>query len=272
MFAAFEEVARIIRAVAAAEIVPRFRKLAATEIRQKNHPRDLVTVADEQAEQSLTSALTALLPGSGAVGEEAAAKDARVLDALAGAAPVWVIDPVDGTQNFVRGIACFSVLVGLCQAGEVVAGWSFDPLAGVMVWAGRGGGAFREDRGGRRRLHIATGRALADLEGSVDRRNADRLAARRLASLAPVPAVRPRLGSTGCEYIALASGTLDFALYRRLKPWDHAAGALIFTEAGGCARLRGGATPYRPAPAILEETLLLAPDRALWDRLDALLV
>lgn len=271
MFAEFDRVARIIREVAASEIVPRFGRLAAGEIRHKEHARDLVTVADEAAERRLSDALTALLPGSLVVGEEAAAADAGVLAALAGPAPVWLIDPVDGTQNFVNGKRYFSVLVGLCQGGEVLAGWSFDPLADVLVWAGRGSGSFREDASGRRRLALARGRPLDALEGAVDYRNAERVAALRAQGLAPLPRTRSRGGSTGCEYIELASGTLDFAQYRRLKPWDHAAGVLIHAEAGGFARLRGSRAPYRPGPAIVEATLLLAPDAAAWDALDALL-
>ncbi len=271
MFSAFDEVARIIRAVAAAEIVPRFRKLAPDDIRQKDHPRDLVTTADEEAERGLSAALTALLPGSRVVGEEATARDPGVLAALAGAAPVWVIDPVDGTQNFVAGNDYFSVLVGLCRDGTMAAGWSFHPLADVMVWAGHGAGAFRDDDRGRRQLRIVAGRSLADLEGALDYRSVERLATLRGASLTAVPRARVRRGSTGCEYIELASGALDFAQYRRLKPWDHAAGVLIFAEAGGYVRLRGSRAEYRPGPAISEETLLLAPDEAAWNGLDALL-
>lgn len=271
MFGEFEQVGRIMREVAAAEIVPRFRNLAPEDIRAKDHPRDLVTIADEEAERCLSAALTALLPGSLVVGEEAAARDLGVLAALAGPAPVWLIDPVDGTQNFVAGSDYFSVLVGLCRGGEVIAGWSLDPLAGVLVWAGRDAGAYCEDGHGRRRLNVAAGRSLADLEGALDYRNVERLAALRQASLTPVPRARPRRGSTGREYIELACGTLDFAQYRRLKPWDHAAGVLIYAEAGGCARLRGSRAPYRPEPAIIEATLLLAPDACAWDGLDALL-
>ena len=70
----------------------------------------------------------------------------------------------------------------------------------------------------------------------------------------------------------LAQGKLDFAQYTRLKPWDHAAGVLIHTEAGGFNRMTGSRAPYRPVPWIMEETVLLAPDEATWEALHAVFV
>ena len=97
------QVAQLIRDVAAAEITPRFRALAAHEVREKK-PGDLVTIADETAERALIPALQGLLPGSVAIGEEAISIDANLLSHLEHAErPVWVIDPVDGTVNFAHG-------------------------------------------------------------------------------------------------------------------------------------------------------------------------
>ena len=73
-----------------------------------------------------------------------------------------------------------------------------------------------------------------------------------------------RYGCTGREYIDLGRGTLDFARYQRLKPWDHAAGVLIHGEAGGFSALVEDERPYRPAPPIMDDTVLLAPDEASW--------
>src|SRR5437879_2711858 len=105
-----ERVTGLIEETAALEILPRFRKLAAGDIREKE-PGDLVTVADEAAEARLTPLLTALLPGSLVLGEEAAAADPKLLNRLLGDHPVWVIDPVDGTGNFAAGRPAFAVMV-----------------------------------------------------------------------------------------------------------------------------------------------------------------
>ncbi|MZD04454.1 inositol monophosphatase, partial [Streptomyces sp. SID5785] len=115
------DVERIVRAAAAAEITPRFRQLGAHEIDQKSGPHDLVTVADKRAEEYLTRELTAALSGSVVVGEEAVAADPSTYEALRGAAPVWIVDPVDGTRQFVHGDPGFCTLVALALDGVVLA-------------------------------------------------------------------------------------------------------------------------------------------------------
>ena len=140
-----ENVIAIIREVAAAEIMPRFRNLGADDVAQKRSPSDLVTTADLEAERRLTAALTALSPGSAVIGEEAAEHDPAVLSALAGESPVWLIDPVDGTNNFAHDKPCFAVIVAFCLGGETVAGWIHDPIADATMWAAKGRGAWIAD-------------------------------------------------------------------------------------------------------------------------------
>lgn len=114
-----------VRKAAAVEIMPRFRQLASHEVLEKNGPHDLVTVADRLAEEHLTAALTAILPGSVVVGEEAVHADPAVYEALLGDAPVWIVDPVDGTRQFVHGEAGFCTLVALAHQGELLASWTY---------------------------------------------------------------------------------------------------------------------------------------------------
>ena len=140
--ALFRAVEEAVRTVAAAEVVPRWRKLAATDISTKTGPRDLVTVADREAEARLTEILTALLPGSVVVGEEATHADPGVLKRIGGEAPVWIVDPVDGTTNFVAGREEFATLVALARGGDVVASWTYVPQLGLMATARAGGGAW----------------------------------------------------------------------------------------------------------------------------------
>lgn len=268
-----ERVIAIVREVASREILPRFRHLAEGEISSKRHPRDLVTIADVRAEEALSAALSALVPGSVVVGEEAVDSDPKVIERLAAADPVWVIDPIDGTGNFARGHACFAVLVALCRGGVVEAGWAYDPIAQRMLWAVAGQGAWRRDRPDEPAapLRLPAAKSVCEMTGSVGPRLAERLRKDRRGQGEPLPSRFTRYGSTGREYMDLALGHLDFALYRRLKPWDHAAGVLIHREAGGFGRLRDTGQPYRPLPAIIEASLLLAPDEAGWHQLDRLL-
>ena len=264
-------VAAVIRSVAVDEILPRFRHLTASDVSHKRSPSDLVTTADTMAERRLAERLPALAPGSRVLGEEAADGDPSVLRALAEPAPVWVVDPVDGTFNFAHGDTCFAVLVALCVDGETMAGWIHDPVRDRMAWAVPGGGAWLAETGQPwHRLHVAKGKPVDQMVGRVGARLAERVAAQAAAGQGTAPRKVVRYKCTGQEYLDMARGHLDFARYTRLKPWDHAAGVLIHGEAGGVARMTGDEAPYRVVPGIDEGTILMAPDLASWRELNAL--
>jgi fructose-1,6-bisphosphatase/inositol monophosphatase family enzyme len=261
-------VAELIRATARDEIMPRFGKLGRGEVREKK-PGDPVTVADTAAEARLARELVALSPGSVAVGEEAADADPRRVDALAGEAPVWLLDPLDGTSNFVQGIPCFAVMVAYCRSGDVAAAWIHDPVSGSIVSAVAGGGAWRDHR----QLRLPAPPALGEQRGSMNRRLRLAFAGRRRTNPKAIPEVLERHGCVGHEYMDLGSGQLHFAQYGgRLKPWDHAGGYLIHREAGGFAALASDGRSYRPGDGIFAGDLLLAPDAESWHALRRLIV
>lgn len=261
-------VAALMRETAAAEILPRFRHLGKSDVSHKKSRTDLVTTADVEAERVLAARLADLLPGSVVVGEEGVEAEPRRLDALGGGDPVWVVDPVDGTNNFVDGKPCFAVIVSLCRGGATRAGWILDPVNDVMVWAAEGEGAWLDDAVSRpRRLAIEEGKTLANLRGSMGWRLGKRVRAHVRAGRLPGPKEVVRYGCTGREYMDLARGSLDFAHYHRLKPWDHAAGILIHREAGGHAAMTDDGGPYQPEPRIMDRAVLMAPDAGMWETL-----
>jgi len=250
-----DKVSNIIADVAAEVILPKFRHLGGADIQEKN-PGDLVTVADREAERLLIERLPPLIDGSLVMGEECVSLDPGRLACLTSDRPVWIIDPIDGTGNFVRGNPNFAVIVALAQGQRTIQGWIYDPLLAQMTHAVRGGGTWR---GGTKRS-IAP-RPVAGMAGSVARRDHERLAARGL--------IARQLGSAAHEYLSLLDGSLDFSCYRRLHPWDHAAGVLMIEEAGGRAALLDG-SPYVPVPQP-GNSLLMAPDEASWAELRDLL-
>jgi fructose-1,6-bisphosphatase/inositol monophosphatase family enzyme len=265
------EIIELMREVAKTEILPRFRNLAVAEVRHKGRDTDLVTVADEAAERRLSEALVRLVPGSRVVGEEAAYADPAILATLDLPGLVWVIDPVDGTGNFVNGNPCFGMILALCIDGETAAGWIYDPVNDVLARARKGEGAHLESRSAPASLLRLTPPSGVSLTGSLTGRIARGL--KQKVGISPdhrVGKVR-RIGSTAREYIDLARGRLHFAQYTRLKPWDHAAGVLIHQECGGFSRIRRTRSLYHPGGGISEETLLLTPDEASWIELDGLL-
>lgn len=261
-----DSVTRLIRLIVAEEVVSRFEKLAHGEVIEKG-PGDLVTVADIQTERRLTEELTRLLPGSVVLGEEAAAADPSILGLLALPAPVWVIDPVDGTWNFSQGRRHFGTMVALVRGERIEAAWIHDPLGGETAVAEAGAGAWIDGR----RLRVARAEREEDMRGALmagqfgDKALGARIQSRRQK----VGAVKS-LRSAAHEYLRLAHGEIHYALFTKLMPWDHAAGVLIHREAGGHSAYLDGA-PYRPS-AITAKGLLLAPDAGLWRRLEKALL
>jgi len=253
-----DQVAELIREVAATVVLPRFRRLAAGEIHQKS-PGDVVTIADQEAEKALTRGLIALLPGSVVVGEEAVAADPRVLDRVRDPGAVWIVDPVDGTNNFAAGKTPFAVMVALIRDGEPAASWILDVPGDHLTVAEAGAGAYRD---GVRVKTRTDDPGASELRGVVARKYLPP----QLREIAGANA--PKLGEVtaghhcaGYEYPAVATDEQQFVLFWRILPWDHVPGSLIVREAGGAARHLDGA-PYHPANR--ERGLLVAPNDDVW--------
>jgi fructose-1,6-bisphosphatase/inositol monophosphatase family enzyme len=239
LLAAVEET---VRDVVAAEVTPRWRQLTAADVVEKHGPHDLVTTADRRAEEALTERLPKLVPGSVVVGEEAVAADPALLELLHGDAPVWVVDPVDGTSAFVRGDTGFSTLVSLVRGGLPVASWTYAPQLGLFATARRGRGAYLDGE----RLHTAGPREPLRLwiSNPVFRDAQERAALDRLeaAGVLTVPCTT----SAGLGYLEVARGHADGVAFFWEAPWDHSAGLLLVTEAGG-ASLTPAGEPFRVA-------------------------
>ena len=256
MLPSIERVSSLIREVAMAEILPRFRKLAAGDISEKK-PGQLVTIADIESERILTDELVRLLPGSVVVGEEGVAAEPARLDRVAGSAPVWLVDPVDGTQNFADGKPIFATMVALLIDGRAVVSWIYEPVGDRMARAELGSGAFT----GSERLHVAAPVALEKMRGRLSGRTAKYLAG-KVGSI-----FNERCAAY--EYLEVASGAAHFAVFRRLNAWDHAPGELMVREAGGFSRRLDG-SEY--VPSEVDASLILAPDAASWHALQTLIV
>ena len=245
-----DDVLTLLQDVAEEIITPRFRTLAAEEIAEKN-PGDLVTVADREAEVRITEALLRAYPHALVLGEEASADDPKLMGRFQSADHAFTVDPVDGTKNFVHGSPDHAVMVAELRGGEVVRSWIWQPQHEIAYVAERGAGAWEN---GRRLLRPPLG---DDLRGVTSRRTwvGRAVGALRALDLTWV--------CCGVDYPKLVLGAADYALYRRAKPWDHAPGSLLLTEAGGFVGTFDG-SPYRPRldPPL---GLIAAADRATYD-------
>ncbi|MFI5492461.1 inositol monophosphatase family protein [Actinoplanes sp. NPDC051859] len=253
-----DQVADLIREVARTIVMPRWRRLDDGEIHQKS-PGDLVTIADQESERALTAGLRRLLPGSVVVGEEAVAADASVLDRLGADGPVWLVDPVDGTNNFASGEGPFAVMVALVRAGEPAAGWILDAPGDRMIVAEQSSGAFID---GVRLKTRADDPGAAALTGSISRTYfpAD-LRADLDANAHRFGRVTAGHHCAGYEYPSVATDEQQFAVFWRILPWDHTPGSLIVREAGG-AVLHLDGSAYRPGDA--DRGLLVAANHEIW--------
>jgi fructose-1,6-bisphosphatase/inositol monophosphatase family enzyme len=255
-------IAEILAEAARVEIMPRFKALADGEVRTKTSAFDPVTAADEAAERLIAAGLRASFPGALIVGEEATAADPSLLDRLGRAPLAFVVDPIDGTRNFVAGLPLFGVMAAALVEGEIVAGVIHDPICRDTAHALKGEGAWlsREGRPATR-MHVAKPLPLQQMEGIVG------------THFLPEPMRTtvlhnlPRLGSTtwlrcaAHEYRMAAAGFCHVLFFNRLMPWDHAPGWLLHQEAGGYSAHFDG-RPYQPTHTV--GGLICAPDQASW--------
>ena len=253
-----QRVGQIIKEASATEIEPRWKELRDGDVRAKS-PGELVTTADEEAEKQITRRLRDLTPGVSVVGEEACAVDPSLRDALR-EKRAWLVDPVDGTSNFINGGTDWSVMVALVIGGETCLSWIWRPLDDRLYVAERGAGA--ECNGQKIQRGPAPAAGPADLTGAVFTRFFDRDRAATIASNSA------RFGSVtegscaGFDYPALVEGDRDFLLFWRTLPWDHAPGSLLVHESGAFVRRLDGAE-YRPDQDGFG--LLSAADEQTWN-------
>ena len=245
-----QDVLTLLRTVGEEVVEPRFRSLGDAEVVEKN-PGDLVTVADREAEVRIAEVLQREHPHAVVLGEEAAEEDAGVLERFAGAEHAFTIDPVDGTRNFVHGSPDHAMMVAELRDGEVQRSWIWQPQHRTAYVAELGGGAWRDGQ----RLHRPP--VGESLRGVTSRRS---WIGRALGTLRELELTWV---CCGVDYPRLVEGAADYALYRKTKPWDHAPGSLLLSEAGGVLGTFGG-EPYRPQePA--PSGLVAAADRATYD-------
>jgi len=253
---------RLLADTARAEILPRFNRLQADEIRTKSSAVDLVTDADEAAERAIGATLRAWYPHAIVVGEEAATRDPSLLDGLGTARLAFVIDPVDGTRNFVAGLPAFGVMLAAVADGEIVAGIIHDPIARNSCLALRDAGAWQAfEDGPTRRLRVAAPAPVGQMEavaavGFLQEPMRSRVA-RNLAAFRSTTSLR----CAAQEYRLAITGDCHVLMYNKLMPWDHAAGWLLHREAGGYSAHYDG-RPYRVTQR--SGGLLFAPDEASW--------
>jgi myo-inositol-1(or 4)-monophosphatase len=190
-------------------------------------PRNFVTAADRRAEEIVREELAKARPDYGFLGEEGGARDG------ADKSHRWIVDPLDGTTNFLHGIPHFAVAIALERSGAIVAGLVYNPANDEMFIAERGKGAFLNDK----RIRVAARQRLADAVVACGLPHYGRgdlgLARKEIAAAQQHFAGLRRYGAAALDLAWIAAGRLDAYWERDLSPWDIAAGSLLVREAGG---------------------------------------
>ncbi len=253
------KVTELLAEAAESIILPRFGNLSDDQIRTKSSPTDLVTEVDVETEAFLKSALEKIAPAASFIGEEAAAADPSIVAAIEGEGRYWILDPLDGTRNFVRGVDEFATILALVENGVAVMGWIYAPILKAAAVVERGGGVTWNGAPVETRPYAGPKptslRSIGWLTGDWKDVLPPRLKASTIAQ------------SSHCSafaYLNLLWGDVDLKLSSRIHPWDHVAGALMLQEAGGRAAFLSDASAvvdYAPSDSVDRPLLATAPGR-----------
>jgi len=215
-------------------------------------PGNFVSAADHKAEEIIYGELAKARPGYSFLMEE------RGVVVGADQSHRWIVDPLDGTTNFLHGVPLFAISIGLEREGQLVAGVVYSPVTDELFTAEKGKGAFLNDR---RRLRVAARKSLADALVTTGIPHLGRPGHAVFLNeisgvLKEVAGVR-RTGSAALDLAWTAAGRFDAYWERNIQPWDTAAGIVLVREAGGTiSDLSGGS-------AMFEKTEVLATNAAL---------
>jgi myo-inositol-1(or 4)-monophosphatase len=190
-------------------------------------PANFVSLADKRAEEMLYTDLNKARPGYGFLGEEGGNREGT------DKSHTWIVDPLDGTTNFLHGIPQFAVSIGLAREGQVIAGLIYNPANDELYMAEKGSGAFLNDT----RLRVAGRKQLNECVIACGLPHIGRgdfeLSRNEMAALQPKVAGLRRFGAASLDLAFVAAGRLDGYWERNLQPWDIAAGLILIKEAGG---------------------------------------
>ncbi|MGE0108795.1 MAG: inositol monophosphatase family protein [Bdellovibrionales bacterium] len=214
-------------------------------------PADFVSTADLKAQKTLWEELSVARPSFGFLAEEGDSGENKP-----DANERWIIDPLDGTSNFLHGVPQWAISIGAERNGEIIAGVVYNPVADELFWAEKGLGAYLNSQ----RLRVSARRELADcligmgtpFKGSG--RNYE-VFTRELSAVMPLVAGVRRLGAAALDLAYVAAGRFDAFWERGLKPWDVAAGYILVKEAGGFIEsLEKGKDPIQTGDVLASNT------------------
>lgn len=255
-----DKVAQLLRDCAKKCILPRYNKLKSEDVSNKTSPVDIVTIADKEAEKKIIKDLTTLYPGSIVIGEEGIYEGKASLDELKKTDKiVWVVDPIDGTNNFVAGKRNFGIMLACVINGKTQYGWIYDILGDEIAIAEKGKGAYFKGQ----KLKVNQTAEIDESKAFIGIKYLPSALQNEVKSKRSLLKKSSSLNCVAHEYLRLAQGHSDIGIYGRIKPWDHLAGVLLVQEAGGTC-LKWDKTEYTPQDHY--GGILIASNKSLWNK------
>lgn len=253
------DVDTLVRQVGEHCIFPYFRNLREEDVSFKESEYDPVSVADKAAEQLLRDGLLAILPDSLFIGEESYAEDKSILDFLnQNDKPVWIVDPIDGTANFVAGREGFGIILCLVYQGIVHSSWFFEVCSGEMITYHTGDDA----------IHIRGSQLPASKQPEIPYKGQIGFKlfqfddVQKLISAVDRLVIEQATDPSIINYRKMLTGELDFLVYKMTYPWDHLAGLNMVRFNGGTAlRWNGEGVQLQD----IDEGLIVARDKQVMD-------
>jgi myo-inositol-1(or 4)-monophosphatase len=238
-------------------LVKDFREVENLQVSTKG-PGDFVSKADREAERIIKEDLMAGRPTYGWLGEETGATD--------GVDPTrrWIVDPLDGTTNFLHGMPHWAISIALEHKGEIVSGVIYDAAKDELFWAEKGAGAWMNDK----RMRVSGRRVMSEAVFATGvpfgSKNTLPATLQDLARLMPACAGVRRWGAASLDLAYVAAGRYDGYWERELHAWDIAAGMILVREAGGTVSgIRDGQDPLESGAIICGNDGLYAPFRKI---------
>lgn len=224
-----------------------FNEVENLQISQKSIG-DFVTNADKRSEETIIYELKKARPNYSIISEES--------EKIEGTDPeyTWIVDPLDGTTNFIHNIPHFSITIALMKGNEIVSGIIYDPAKDDLFWSEKGKGSFLNHK----RIRVSPRKRLSESLIGVGIPNINRGSAetfqKHMSKLIPNVAGMRRMGSASLDLAYVASGRLDAYIDYILHPWDIAAGSLIVREAGGFSQSLDGKSDFTLSPTSILAT------------------
>ena len=270
-----ERLINIVRQAGQEIVMPNFRQLSAADVETKSSLTDLVTMADKASEAFITKEIQHAFPDWDIVGEEAVAEDPSTTDKIGTADTCVIIDPIDGTWNYAHGLSDFGIILAVVVKGVTRFGLLYDPVNDDWIYASLDEGAFFQrtamnEKGKNQTpaqaplaLHISAEQDLDKLAGIMSvnsytnpKKQDFAVKASRFVRINNLPSCP--------AYRQIAQGHFHFSLTYKMLPWDHAAGVLVHTEAGGICRTLDG---QEYSPTMLDGEMLAAQSEQQWQAL-----